>query len=53
MNLHDSHGIVIEYSRHVFGREFVGCIGDQETGLSDSTVTDNDTSKGEKTKISI
>lgn len=42
--LHDSNGIVVEDSRHVFGGEFVGRVRDQETSLADSTVTDDDTS---------
>ena len=42
-SLHDSNGIVIEDGRNVFRWEFVRGVGDQEAGLSDSTITDDDT----------
>jgi hypothetical protein len=43
-NLHNSDSIVIKNGRDVFGGEFVCRIADQETGLADSTVTDDHTS---------
>lgn len=47
-SLHDSNGIVIEDGRNVFRWELVRGIGDQKAGLSDSTITDDNTpgSKG-------
>ena len=41
--IHYRHGIVVKDRRDVFGREFVGCVADQQTCLSDCTVTDNNT----------
>ena len=42
-DLHDSHGIVVKDSRNIFGRKLVGCVGDEQTGLSDGTVPHHDT----------
>jgi hypothetical protein len=44
VDLHNSNRIVIEDSRDIFGREFVRSIGDEETGLSNRTITDDHTS---------
>lgn len=43
-DLHDSNGVVIEYSWDVFGWEFVGCVADEQTRLSNGTVTNHHTS---------
>lgn len=40
---HDSDGIIIENGRNIFGGEFVCCVGNQETCLAHSTVTDDNT----------
>lgn len=39
---HHSNGVVIEYCRYIFGREFVGRIADQKAGLAYRTVSDDD-----------
>jgi hypothetical protein len=44
MYIHYRHGIIVENSRHIFRRELVGGIADEETRLSDGTVTHNNTS---------
>jgi hypothetical protein len=38
IDLHDCHGIVVEDCRHIFRGEFVGSVGNQQTGLSYCTV---------------
>lgn len=43
-HLHDSDGIVVKDGWDVFRGKLVGGVTDKETRLSDSTVTDNDTS---------
>lgn len=43
-NLHDSHGVVVKDGGDIFRGELVGCVGDEQTGLSDSTVPHHDTS---------
>ncbi len=45
-SLHDSNRIVIEDGWNIFRRELVGGIRNEETGLSDSTVTDDNTPGG-------
>jgi hypothetical protein len=47
LNLHDSNSIIVEDSRNIFRREFICCVADQETCLSDSTVADYDTPEDE------
>lgn len=42
--VHYGHGIVVENCRHIFRRELVGGIADEETRLADGTVTHNNTS---------
>lgn len=42
-NLHDGNRIIVKDSRHVFAGELVRGVGDEKTGLSDSTVTDDHT----------
>jgi hypothetical protein len=43
-NLHHSHSVVVKDGGNIFRRELVGCVGDEQTGLSDSTVPHYDTS---------
>lgn len=43
VNLHHSHGVVVKDSGHIFRRELVGCVGDEQAGLSYSTVPHHDT----------
>ena len=43
-HVHYGHGIVVENCRHIFRRELVGGIADEETRLADGTVTHNNTS---------
>lgn len=43
MGLHDSDGIVVKDCRDVFGWELVRSVADQETGLANSTIADDDT----------
>ena len=45
-SLHYSNSIVIKDGWNVFRWELVGSIGDQEAGLSNSTITDDDTPRG-------
>jgi hypothetical protein len=40
-NVHDRDGIVIEHRRYIFRGELVGCVTNEKTCLSDSTVTDD------------
>lgn len=42
-SLHDGNSIVVKNGWNVFGRELVGGIGDQKTGLSNGTIADDDT----------
>jgi len=51
--LHYRDGIVIEDGRDVFGREFVGRVADEQAGLADSTVTDNDASREEGIRLAV
>lgn len=44
-NLHDSDSIVVKDSGDILGGELVGSVRDQQAGLADSTVTNDDTSK--------
>jgi glycerol-3-phosphate cytidylyltransferase-like family protein len=44
MYIHYGHGIVVENCRHIFRRELVSGIADEETRLSDGTITHNNTS---------
>ena len=44
--VHYGHGIVVENCRHIFRRELVGGIADEETRLADGTVTHNNASAG-------
>lgn len=39
---HNSDSVVVEHSRDIFGGEFVCCIADEKTSLSNSTVTNDD-----------
>jgi hypothetical protein len=41
IDLHDCHGIVVEDGGHIFRGEFVGGVRNQQTGLSNRTVADN------------
>ena len=41
--IHHRNGIVVKDCRHIFRREFVRRVGDQETGLSNSTIPHNHT----------
>ena len=41
---HHRDGIVVEYSRHIFRGKLVGRVADEETGLADCTISDDDTS---------
>ena len=43
--LHDGDSIVVEDGRHVFRRELVGGIADEETCLPNSTIAYDDTPK--------
>lgn len=40
-NVHDGDGIVVENCRHIFRGELIRCIADEETCLSNGTVTDD------------
>ena len=42
-NLHDSNGIIVEDGGDVLGGELVGGVGNQQAGLADGTVTNDDT----------
>ena len=42
-DLHDSDSIVVEDSGDILGGELVGGVRDQQAGLADSTVTNDDT----------
>lgn len=42
-NLHHSHGVVVEDGRDIFRGELVGCVRDEQAGLSYSTVPHHDT----------
>jgi hypothetical protein len=42
---HNSDSVVVEDSRDIFGWEFVCCIADEKTSLSNSTVTNDDAPK--------
>lgn len=42
--LHDCDGVVIEDCGHIFGGELVGGVTDEETCLSDRTVSDDNAS---------
>ena len=44
-NLHDSDSIVVKDSGDILGGELVGGVRDQQAGLADSTVTNDDTSE--------
>jgi len=39
---HYRHCVIVENSGNIFRGEFVGGVGDQETGLSNGTITNND-----------
>ena len=39
---HDVRRIVVEHGRNVLAREGVGGVGNEQAGLTDSTVTNND-----------
>ena len=41
---HHSDCIIVEHGGDIFGREFIGRIGDKEACLPHSTIADNDTS---------
>ena len=43
-NVHDSNSVVVEDSGNIFGREFVGGVADEQAGLANSTVTNDNTS---------
>ena len=43
-DLHDSDSIIVKDRGHVFGREFIRGVTDQQTSLSDSTIAHHDTS---------
>ena len=42
-NLHDSDSIVVKDSGDILGGELVGGVRDQQAGLADGTVTNDDT----------
>ena len=42
-NLHNRHCIIVENCGYVFRGKLVGCVGDQEAGLSNSTIANHDT----------
>ena len=42
-NIHHRYCIIVEYRRNIFRGEFIGGIADEEAGLADRTVSDNDT----------
>ena len=41
-NSHHGHGIVVKDGRHVFGRELIGGVADEEAGLAHGSVADDD-----------
>lgn len=43
MDLHHGHGVVVKDGGDIFRRELVGCVRDEQTGLSHSTVPNHDT----------
>ena len=43
MDLHDGHCVVVENGGHILRRELIGGVGNQETGLPNGTITNNDT----------
>lgn len=52
-NSHNSHRIVVEDRGHVFRRELVGSVGDQEAGFSNSTVTNHHAPNGSNLSIRL
>jgi hypothetical protein len=40
--LHDGDGIVVEDGRHILRGELVGGVGDEQAGLADSSISDDD-----------
>lgn len=50
-DLHHGHGVVVKDGRHIFRRELVGCVRDEQAGLSHSTVPHHDT-PGERNRVS-
>lgn len=42
INSHYGDGVVIKDGRDIFRGELVGCVADEKTSLSDSTIADND-----------
>lgn len=44
LDLHDSNGIIVEYSGNVFRGEFVGGVADQQACFPNRTVADHHTS---------
>ena len=42
-DLHHGHGVVVEHGGDIFGGELVGCVGNEQAGLSNGAVTDHDT----------
>jgi hypothetical protein len=50
-NLHDRDGIVVEDSRHVLGGELVGRVGNEQAGLSNSSVTDDHASSRKSVEV--
>ena len=45
-DLHHGHGVVVEDGRDIFRGELVGCVRDEQAGLSHSTVPHHDTPGG-------
>jgi len=40
---HNGDGVVIENSRNIFGGELVGRVANEQAGLADGTIADDDT----------
>lgn len=40
---HNGDGVVVKDSRDIFGGKLVGRIADEQTGLANSTIADDDT----------
>lgn len=42
-NVHDGDSVVVKDGRNIFGRELVGGVANEQAGLPNSTVTDDNT----------
>lgn len=42
MHSHNGDGVVVENSRNIFGGELVGRVANEQAGLADGTIADDD-----------